>query len=107
MESSVESEMEWSSAEKCVKTKISNQIVELKQNRSLFARLVTAAKSQPKIDMKQATRNFQMSAVSHSLFAACGSLLPATDKTKLLHILEELPGARANNGTDLTIQQIS
>ena len=96
----------WSSEGKCVKSKVGSQIVELKENRSLFARMAIAAKSRPEINLEQAIGNFELSGVSRSLFAADGSLLPATDKSKLLHILVNLPAKKPNDdGTDLTMQQ--
>ena len=96
----------WNSEGKCVRTKVGSQIVELKENRSLFARMAIAAKSRPEINLEQAIGNFELSGVSRSLFASDGSLLPATDKSKLLHILEHLPAEKANDdGTDVTMQQ--
>ena len=83
----------WSSAAKSVQTKVGSKIVELKENRSLFARMAIAAKSRSEVDMEQANGSFELSGVSRSLFAADGSLLPATDKSKLMYILKDLPSA--------------
>ena len=90
----------WSSAGKCVKTKSGSQIIELKENHSLFARMAIAAKSRPEIDPEQAIGNFELSGVSRSLFAADGSLLLATDKSKLLLILEDMPAEKTNDRTE-------
>ena len=71
-----------------VKTK--NQTVELKENRSLFARLAIVARSRPDINMEEAISTFEFSCVSRALFAPDGSELPCNDKSNLTHILEAL-----------------
>lgn len=82
--------LKWSSSGKTVQTKIGKQVVELKENRSLFARMAIAARSRPDIDMAHVVSTYEMSGVSRSLFAPDGSLLPCNDKSKLLYILESL-----------------
>lgn len=54
--------------------------------------------------MEQVFGNYEL---SRSLFAADGSLLPATYESKLLHILEDLPAPRSSDRTDFTIQQVA
>lgn len=44
----------WKSTMKTLKVKINENVVELKEDRSLFARMCVVAKSRPEIDLKEA-----------------------------------------------------
>jgi hypothetical protein len=96
----------WSSTAKCLRTKVGSQIVELKGNRSVFARMAIAAKYRPEINMEEAISKYELSGVSRSLFAADGSLLPCNDKSKLMHILEDLSATNNNVADNLATQQV-
>ena len=69
--------------------KVTKDTIELKENRSLFGRLALAAVSRSDIDMAASIGTYEFSCVSRALFAADGSLLPCTGKSKLMGILEE------------------
>ena len=57
-----------------MKVKADGKVYELKEDRSLFARLLLACKSRPKIDIKNAIGLNEFSAVPRSLFAADGTM---------------------------------
>ena len=86
----------WNSPAKVVQTKIADKVVELKENRSLFARMVIAARARPEIELQEAISKFEFSSVSRALFATDGSLLPCQNKSKLMNILEKLPESDAS-----------
>ena len=91
----------WNSSGEVTKTQVCNKILELKENRSLFALMAIAARSRPEIDMAQTVSAYEISGVPRSLIAFDGSLLPSQDKSKLMHILEEIP-----NGNGEQTEQI-
>ena len=49
----------WQSARKSVKHKLAGQVVELKGDRSLFARMLIVARSRPEINLKEGIGNGQ------------------------------------------------
>ena len=59
----------WSAAGKVVCMNICEKVVELKENRSLFARMVIAARAQPEINLEDAVGKYEFSNVSRALFA--------------------------------------
>ena len=79
----------WKSVNKKTKLKVANQIVELKSERSLFARLVVVAKSRPEIDIKDSIGKFEFTTFPRSLFDGSGNLLAMTNKSQLLNIIEK------------------
>ena len=81
----------WNTPAKVVHTKIADKVVELKENRSLFARMVIAARTRPEIELQEAVSKYEFSSVSRALFSTDGSLLPCQNKSKLMNILEQLP----------------
>ena len=89
--------LNWTSAGKSAQVKLKKDTVELKENRSLFARLALAAVSKPDFDMADCIGNYEFSCVSRALFATDGSLLPCTGKSQLMHILETYPDQSQNN----------
>jgi len=75
-----------------VKHKLADVVVaELKDDRSLFARMLIVARSRPEINLKDSVGDHEFTSVPRALFSVTGKLLPCTDKSKLMHILEELP----------------
>jgi len=80
----------WSSAGKTVKVKVADKVIELKENRSLFARMTIAARSRPDIDIQEAIGTYEFSSISRSLFGPDGSVLPCKDKSKLLNAVENV-----------------
>ena len=78
----------WKSAGKTSEMKLRKGTVELKENRSLFARLALAAVSRPDINMSESIGQYEFSCISRTFFAADGSLLPCTGKSQVMNILE-------------------
>lgn len=70
--------------------KIRDQIVDLKETKDLYGRLMVLAKSSRDIDQKQAIGNHEFTLTPRALFAPGGSVLPCTDKSKLIHIIQKL-----------------
>ena len=84
----------WKSARKTVKHKLADQVVELKDDRSLFARMLIVARSRPEINLKESIGQHEFTSLPRALFSVSGALLPATDKSKLMAILESCPTRR-------------
>ncbi|MES9880361.1 MAG: hypothetical protein ABW185_05705, partial [Sedimenticola sp.] len=78
----------WKSTGKSASVKIGTGTIELKEDRSLFARMAIVARSRPEMDIATDIGKYEFSCVSRSLFAHDGNLLPCTDKAKLMHKLE-------------------
>ena len=78
----------WKSTIKAVKHNLADQVVELKDDQSLFACMLIVARSRSEINLKEATPK------PPALFTMTGDFLPCTDKSKLLTILEELPNQK-------------
>ncbi len=75
--------------------KIRDQTVDLKETKDLYSRLMVLAKSSREIDQKHAIGNFEFTLTHRALFAPDGSILPCTDKSKLIHCLEKLSRTNA------------
>ena len=86
----------WKTAAKKVRVKTESRVIELQENRSLFARMAIAGRSRPDIDIKDAIEKHEFSSLSRALFASDGKLLPCEDKSKLLQILEQIPDEPSN-----------
>ena len=80
----------WKSTRKESSTKVGNDVIRLKEDRALFARMAIIARSRPDIDMADSIGTYEFSCVSQSLFTSDGKLLPTYDKHKLMHKLEGL-----------------
>ena len=80
--------MTWKSASKTTKVKLANKVVELKENRSLFAQILIIGRSRPDVDLQSALGVYEFSCIPRSLFSSDGSLLTCFDKHKLMAILE-------------------
>ena len=81
----------WKSARKAVKHKLADRVVELKEDRTNFAGMLVVARSRPGVDLKSAIGQHEFTSLPRSLFAVTCELLPSTDKSKLMGILENLP----------------
>jgi len=81
----------WKSARKSVKHKVADQVVELKDDRSLFARILIVPRSRPEMSLKESIGQHEFTSLPRSLFTVSGELLPGTDKSKLVAVLEDLP----------------
>jgi len=81
----------WKSARKSVKHKVADQVVELKDDRSLFARMLIVARSRSEMNLKESIGQHEFTSLPRALFTVSGELLPCTDKSKLMAVLEDLP----------------
>ena len=81
--------------------KADGKVYELKEDRSLFARLLLACKSRPKIDIKNANGLNEFSAVPRSLLAADGTMFHCTKKSLLMSIVKDLPRNQPVNITSI------
>jgi len=77
----------WKSVRKMVKHKLADQLVELKDDRSLFARMLIVARSRPEINLKESIGQHEFTSLPQEFFSVSGGLLLATDKSKLMAIL--------------------
>lgn len=84
----------WKSTIKAVKHNLADQVVELKDDQSLFACMLIVARSRSEINLKEAIGQHEFTPKPPALFTMTGDFLPCTDKSKLLTILEELPNQK-------------
>ena len=87
----------WKAAGKKVKLSLGQKVMELKEDRSLFARLLLVSKSRPEINLEDAVGRHELSVVPRSMFAADGEMLHCHTKSNLMAILESLPDSTDNN----------
>ena len=80
----------WKSATKRIKLKVDQEVVELKEDRNLFARLLLVAKSRPNMNLEQAVGDHELSVVPRSLFSDDEQMLPCGGKTCLMSKLKGL-----------------
>jgi hypothetical protein len=73
------------------------QTLNLKETKNLYGRLMVLARSNRDINQKNAVGNYEFTLTPRALFATDGSMLPCTDKSKLIHALEKLADS---DGTD-------
>jgi hypothetical protein len=81
--------------------KIRDQSVDLKETKDLYGSLMVLARTNRDIDQKTAIGNYEITLTPRALFATDGSILPCTDKSKLIHSLANLG---TNNKTHLDAQ---
>ena len=86
----------WKTSAKAVKVTAADKIVELQEDRSLFARMMMVCKSKPEIDIKETVGQCEFLIVPRSLFAADGTMLHCASKSNLMSILEKLNDNRNN-----------
>jgi len=80
-------------------------VVELKDDRSLFACLLIVARSRPN-NLKESIGQHEFTSLPPAFSSVSGALLPATDKSKLMAILEELPNQKKPDD-DLQPQEVT
>ena len=73
------------------KTKVSveNSVVELEEDRCLFARMMMLCKLRPEINTAEAVGVYEFSLVPRSLFASDGSMLHCSTKSALMNAIEK------------------
>ena len=81
----------WKKTGKQVKVKSGDKIVELKEDRKLFSRMLLVSKSRPDINIQETVSKYELSVVPRSMFAADGTMLHCNVKTSLMALLQKLP----------------
>ncbi len=74
-----------------------DQTVDLKETKNLYSRLMVLTRSNRDIDQRNAVGNYEFTLTPRALFAPDGSMLPCTDKSKLIHNLEKLTNTDETN----------
>ena len=82
----------WKSNGKVIKVKKVERVVELKEDRSLFVRLMLVCKSRPDIDIKEAIGLYEFTVVPRYLLTSDGTMMHCSCKSTLMHILEKQSG---------------
>ena len=77
--------------------KIRDQTVDLKETTNLYGRLMVLTRSNRDIDQKNTIGNYEFTLTPRALFAPDGSMLPCTDKSKLIHNLQKLANTDGTN----------
>ena len=81
----------WKTMGKKIKVSSNGQILELQEDRNLFARMMVICKSRPEIDIQEAVGTYEFTVVPRSMFATDGEMLHCPAKSVLMSILEKLP----------------
>ena len=76
---------------KKIKLKDSKGVFEAKSTNSFLARLLFIAKSNRDIDLEEVISNYEFSVTNSVIMQSDGSIIICTNKSELLHILEDLP----------------
>ena len=88
----------WKSTGKKTKVTVNNKIVELQEDRSLFARMTMVCQSRPEINLQEAIGMYEFNLVPRSLFAADGTMLHCLTKSALMSLIEkEAPAATSSD----------
>ena len=78
----------WKSIGKKAKLIANNAIVELQEDRSLFARMMMVCQTRPEINVKEAVGMYEFTVVPRALFAE-GSILHCPNKSAVMSLLEK------------------
>jgi len=90
----------WRINGKKLRVSLKDKVVELQEDRNLFARLMMVAKSRPEIDIKEAIGQHEFSVVPRSLFANDGTMFHCSMKSGLMSILEKAGESLNTSRTD-------
>ena len=77
----------WKSAATTTKVKLATDVDELKENQSVFTRLLIIARSRPEVDLPSVIGIYEFCSIPRLCLASDGSLLTCTDKYKLMATL--------------------
>ena len=80
----------YTSANKKLSAKIRDKNIDMKETKNLYGRLMILARSNRDIDQKHAIGTYEFTLTPRALFSPDGSLLPCTDKSKLIHSLKSI-----------------
>ena len=89
----------WKSTGKKTKVKVNNTVIELQEDRSLFARMTVVCQSRPEINVREDVGIHEFNVVPRSLFAADGSMLYCSAKSALMALLEKEATSSDTNRT--------
>ena len=73
-----------------LKSKVEGKVVQLKEEKSLLSQFLIASRKRPDLDLEYCLGNFEFSVVPKALFTTDGEPLACTDKSKILHHIEDL-----------------
>ena len=93
------------SSSKKQSVKMRDQTVDLKETKNLYGHLMALTRSNRNIDQKNAVGNYEFTLSPRVLFAPDGSILPCTDKSKLIHNLEQLVNTEEQTETPSANEQ--
>ena len=79
---------------KMIKKKVDNKVVQLREEKNLLTRFLITARKRPELNLEEALGNFEFSVVSKALFFNDGQPLNCTDKSSVLHHIEELANSQ-------------
>ena len=96
----------WKSTGKKAKVAVNKKLVELQEDRSLFARMMMVCRSRPEINIEESIGMYEFSLVPRSLFAADGTMLHCSNKSALMSLIEGEAPAAASSGvtTDIRVE---
>ena len=94
----------WKTTGKTVTVPTKDKIIELKEDRCLFARMMVICKSRPEIDIKEAVGVYEFSVVPRSMFAADGNMLYCSAKSTLVSIVKKVLSDRSVEQAEPTDQ---
>ena len=90
----------WKSTGKRTKVKVNDTIVELQEDRSLFARMMIVCHTRREINIAEAVGEYEFTVVPRVLFAADGTMLHCLQKSALMSLIEkEAPVTVGNSET--------
>jgi len=79
------------------------ELIELREDRSFYARMMMACQRRPYIDIKETIRVYEFALVARSMFTPDGSMLHNSSKGAVMAILERLPPTTPDQrGSDST-----
>lgn len=74
---------------KKVKSTVDGKVVQLKEEKSLLSRFLITSRKRPEIDLEFCIGNFEFTVVPKALFSSDGEPFPCSDKSKILHQIEQ------------------
>ena len=93
----------WKTNAKNVKVSTEEKVIELREDRSLFAWMMMVCERHPDIYIKEKIGLYEFALIPRSLFAPDGSMLHCSSKSALMTILEKLPSRSPDQrGSDST-----
>ena len=82
------------SSSKTMKIKLKDKIIQLKEERNLMTRFIIASRMREEIDLPALLGKYEFSVVPRSMFSSDGRLLHCTDKSNVMHAVENLMKSR-------------